>query len=51
MLCLRRDFLPLKDKVTETAISVVGALKAKGVSTIGCAGFCWGGEMLSGLVF
>ncbi|KAF7144479.1 hypothetical protein RHSIM_Rhsim04G0208300 [Rhododendron simsii] len=34
------------DKVTETAISVVEALKAKGVSTIGSAGFCWGAKVV-----
>ncbi|KAI8561433.1 hypothetical protein RHMOL_Rhmol04G0339200 [Rhododendron molle] len=34
------------DKATETAISVVEALKAKGVSKIGCAGFCWGAKVV-----
>ncbi|XP_027116183.2 endo-1,3;1,4-beta-D-glucanase-like [Coffea arabica] len=31
------------DKGCEDAMAVIAALKSKGVSTIGVAGFCWGG--------
>ncbi|KAK4587084.1 hypothetical protein RGQ29_023994 [Quercus rubra] len=34
------------DKGYEDAKAVIAALKSKGVSTIGAAGFCWGGMVL-----
>ncbi|XP_068305126.1 endo-1,3;1,4-beta-D-glucanase-like isoform X1 [Pyrus communis] len=34
------------DKGFEDAKSIINALKGKGVSAIGAAGFCWGGEWL-----
>ncbi|XP_030519590.2 endo-1,3;1,4-beta-D-glucanase-like [Rhodamnia argentea] len=34
------------DKMCEDAKPVISALKSKGVSAIGAAGFCWGGKVL-----
>lgn len=31
----------------EEAKSVIEAVKNKGVSAVGAAGFCWGGEFIS----
>nr|GMD59071.1 long chain base biosynthesis protein 1-like [Ipomoea batatas] len=36
--------LPKMDKGFEDAKSVIAALKSKGISSIGPAGYCWGGE-------
>ena len=33
-----------QDKGFEEAKAVIEALKSKGISAIGAAGFCWGGE-------
>lgn len=39
-------FCSFKDKGFEDAKVVIAALRNKGISTIGAAGFCWGGEEL-----
>ncbi|KAK9945383.1 hypothetical protein M0R45_010903 [Rubus argutus] len=38
-----------KDKGFEDAKLVIAALRNKGVSTIGAAGFCWGGKVVADL--
>lgn len=51
MLTFQSEFYPclffffLQDKGFEDAKAVVQALKSKGVSAIGAAGFCWGGKL------
>ena len=35
-----------QDKGFEDAKPVIAALKNKGISAIGAAGFCWGGEYI-----
>lgn len=38
--------LPCQDKGVEDAKQVIAALRGKGISSIGAAGFCWGGNGL-----
>lgn len=41
------NILHLQDKGFEASQPIIEALKSKGVSAIGAAGYCWGGECLS----
>lgn len=44
LLLSRLPPFSLKDKGFEDAKLVIASLRNKGVSTIGAAGFCWGGK-------
>jgi dienelactone hydrolase len=43
-------FFLLQDKACEDIKPLIAALRSKGVTSIGAAGFCWGGECLHNII-